>query len=168
MATLRGYFPPVLQARQPAGRRSHLSCGPVSRPQFPAESIDRPGVPLRPGDSKGRHTTTTRELFLVPGGGVLIDTPGLRAVGLWLSEQGRSRAFAEIAALAGECRFADCSLDHEPACAVVGAVEAGSLEASRLESFLRLQAESEEFVSRLEKRRQRQHAGRRRNRPHEV
>ncbi|WP_199814777.1 ribosome small subunit-dependent GTPase A, partial [Streptomyces sp. NRRL WC-3549] len=78
-------------------------------------------------DGKGRHTTTTRNLLLLPGGGVLIDTPGLRGVGLWDAEAGVGQVFSEIEELAGECRFHDCAHGSEPGCAVLGAVEDLSL-----------------------------------------
>jgi len=92
-------------------------------------------------DGKGRHTTTHRELVPLPGGGVLIDTPGMRSVGLWESEEALEQAFADIHALAATCRFSDCTHQHEPGCAVIAAVEGGTLEAERLESYDRLQRE---------------------------
>jgi len=70
-----------------------------------------------------RHTTTARELVRLPGGGVLIDTPGLRAVTLWMADDGFRRAFADIEALVGSCRFHDCAHDREPGCAVQTALE---------------------------------------------
>lgn len=78
-------------------------------------------------DGKGRHTTTTRNLLPRPGGGVLIDTPGLRGVGLWDAGQGVGQVFAEIEELAGRCRFQDCAHEREPGCAVLDAVENGEL-----------------------------------------
>ena len=96
---------------------------------------------VRPRDQKGRHTTVARELVLLPGGGVLIDTPGMRALALWESEQGMALAFADIEALAAGCRFADCSHDAEPGCAVLAAVARGDLPARRLESYRALRGE---------------------------
>ena len=81
---------------------------------------------VREGDRRGRHTTTHRELVVLPGGGVLIDSPGLREVGLWQGEgDGIARTFPEITALLDQCRFADCTHRREPGCAVQAAVEDG-------------------------------------------
>jgi ribosome biogenesis GTPase len=96
---------------------------------------------VRESDQRGRHTTVARELFLIPGGGVLLDTPGLRAVSLWEAEEGLSRAFADIEALAEQCRFRDCSHRVEPDCAVRAAIESGELDPARFENYLRLDAE---------------------------
>ncbi len=87
---------------------------------------------------KGRHTTTHRELLVIPGGGVMIDTPGLREVALFADEEALSAAFGSIRDLARRCRYTDCSHTAEPGCAVLSAVEAGALDAERLESFHRL------------------------------
>ncbi len=92
-------------------------------------------------DGRGRHTTTHRELVPLPGGGVLIDTPGIRTVGMWDAGEGLEQAFADIEELAAQCRFSDCSHEHEPGCAVQAAIEAGTLTAARLESYEKLQAE---------------------------
>lgn len=92
---------------------------------------------VRGSDARGRHTTTSRELVVVPGGGVLVDTPGLRSLGL-LGDDGIALAFAEIEALAEGCRFADCTHDHEPGCAVIAAVAGGSLATERLVSYRKL------------------------------
>ena len=93
-------------------------------------------------DGKGRHTTTHRELMPLPCGAFVIDTPGMRELGLWDAADGIGRAFADIEALAGSCRFGDCSHTCEPGCAVRAAVADGSLDEGRLESYLRLQAEN--------------------------
>lgn len=90
---------------------------------------------------KGRHTTVARELRVLPGLGVVIDTPGLRGVQLWQSEEGLDRAFADIAELAGRCRFTDCRHDGEPGCAVAAAVEAGELSPRRVAAHARLERE---------------------------
>ncbi len=92
-------------------------------------------------DGKGRHTTTRRELVVLPSGGVLLDTPGLREMGLADDEGGLDAAFPELSAFAESCRFRDCSHDGEPGCAVVAAVGRGELDASRLASYQRLQRE---------------------------
>lgn len=94
---------------------------------------------VRPGDLKGRHTTSTRELVLVPGGGVLLDTPGLRALVPWDDGDGLARAFPDITPLLGSCRFADCQHQGQPGCALEAAVAAGRLAAGRLEGWQRLQ-----------------------------
>jgi ribosome biogenesis GTPase / thiamine phosphate phosphatase len=92
-------------------------------------------------DDKGRHTTTTRELFIAPGGGVIIDTPGLRSLGLWDAESGVSQTFSDVEELAGNCTFADCSHDSEPGCAVQEALTTGSLDTRRFESYRKLERE---------------------------
>ncbi|WP_051970602.1 ribosome small subunit-dependent GTPase A [Kitasatospora azatica] len=105
----------------------------------------------RDSDEKGRHTTTTRELFALPGGGVLIDTPGLRGVGLYGGE-GLQQAFAEIEEFAAQCRFPDCSHQSEPGCAVRAALADGTLAHRRWESYLKLQRENEWIASRADAR----------------
>lgn len=116
---------------------------------------------VRERDSKGRHTTTARELVPIPGGGVLIDTPGIRGVGLWDAGPAVERVFADVTDLAVDCRFNDCSHKVEPGCAVQAAVEAGDLDAGRLRRYLRLLDELEEQAHMLEQRR-RKARGRRR------
>jgi ribosome biogenesis GTPase len=96
---------------------------------------------VRAGDSKGRHTTTTRDLHLLPSGGVVVDTPGIRAVGLWADPDDVTETFADIDDLAAECRFRDCAHDTEPGCAVTGAVAAGELSAARVEAWRALDHE---------------------------
>ncbi|MDX2438815.1 MAG: ribosome small subunit-dependent GTPase A [Acidobacteriota bacterium] len=98
---------------------------------------------VRSGDAKGRHTTTSRELVVVPGGGCLIDTPGIRELGLWLDSGAVRLAFPEIEEAAENCRFGDCRHESEPGCAVLEAVELGVLDARRVDSFLRLRKEAE-------------------------
>jgi ribosome biogenesis GTPase / thiamine phosphate phosphatase len=99
--------------------------------------------PVREGDSRGRHTTTARELFVLPGGALLMDTPGLREMQLWDAEDGVAQTFADIDTLAAQCRFADCRHETEPGCAVLAAVSAGELEAARLENRRKLLREQE-------------------------
>ncbi|MGB2899150.1 MAG: ribosome small subunit-dependent GTPase A [Candidatus Acidiferrum sp.] len=99
--------------------------------------------PVREGDSRGRHTTTARELFVLPGGALLMDTPGLRELQLWDAAEGVSQAFADIDALAAECRFGDCTHENEPGCAVQAAVDAGSLDEARFENRRKLLREQE-------------------------
>ena len=96
---------------------------------------------VRVGDHRGRHTTTARQLVAIPSGGVLIDTPGLRSLGLWGGADGIEQTFPDIADLAAACRFADCRHDHEPDCAVVAAASDGTLDAERLASYRKLDRE---------------------------
>ena len=98
---------------------------------------------VRLSDGRGRHTTVARELIQMPGGGVLIDTPGLRALGLTGSEEGISSTFPDIEQIASSCRFSDCSHDLEPDCAVQSAVESGVLPAERLASYHKLMREAQ-------------------------
>ncbi|MFF9277486.1 ribosome small subunit-dependent GTPase A [Streptomyces griseosporeus] len=103
-------------------------------------------------DGKGRHTTTTRNLLVLPGGSVLIDTPGLRGVGLWDAETGVGQVFAEIEELAEDCRFHDCAHESEPGCAVLAAIDAGELPARRLESYRKLKRENQRIVAKTDAR----------------
>ena len=103
-------------------------------------------------DGAGRHTTTRRELVLLPGGGVLIDNPGMREVHLWIGEGSLADAFDDIAALAASCRFSDCRHETEPGCAVLAAVADGRLPKKRLESYHALEREVAELAERLERR----------------
>jgi ribosome biogenesis GTPase len=96
---------------------------------------------IRGVDGKGRHTTTHRALIPIPGGGAVLDTPGVRAVGLLDGEAGLDRAFADVAALAAACRFGDCRHDGEPGCAVAAALASGELPARRWEHWRRLRRE---------------------------
>nr|WP_243737554.1 ribosome small subunit-dependent GTPase A [Blastococcus xanthinilyticus] len=93
-------------------------------------------------DGRGRHTTTARELHLLPGGGLLIDTPGMRELGLRDDADGVDRAFADVAELAAGCRYRDCAHRTEPGCAVAAALEAGRLDPARYTSWRKLQAEA--------------------------
>ncbi|MEO8692964.1 MAG: ribosome small subunit-dependent GTPase A [Acidimicrobiales bacterium] len=97
---------------------------------------------VRTTDHRGRHTTTSRELHLLPGGGVLIDTPGLREVGLWAEESAVDATFPEIEELSESCQFRDCSHGPEPGCAVTEAVVAGHLNRERYEAWLSLRREA--------------------------
>lgn len=103
-------------------------------------------------DGKGRHTTTHRELVPLPGGGVLVDTPGLRGVGVWLSEEGMDRAYADVEELVEQCRFSDCAHRTEPGCAVLAAVDDGRLPERRFESWRKLQREARWIASRTDAR----------------
>ncbi len=96
----------------------------------------------RAADQRGRHTTTARHLVLLPGGGALIDTPGIRELGLWDAEEAVDRVYDDVAALAARCRFADCAHEREPGCAVRAAIDDGALEEHRLMSYRKLQREA--------------------------
>jgi ribosome biogenesis GTPase len=97
---------------------------------------------VREGDSKGRHTTTTRQLHPLPGGGVLLDSPGIRAVGLWVDPEAVDAVFPDIEALAEGCRFRDCAHGEEPGCAVVAAVGSDELPRERFEAWRSLRREA--------------------------
>ena len=103
-------------------------------------------------DEKGRHTTTTRQLIPLPGGGVLIDTPGLRGVALSGGDEGLSQTFSDIEELAEQCRFGDCSHETEPDCAVLAAIDLGELPERRLVSYRKLLRENEWMASRTDAR----------------
>ncbi len=107
---------------------------------------------VRGGDHKGRHTTARQELIPTPVGALLIDTAGLREIGLWDVEEGVRRTFADIEASAQDCRFRDCSHTGEPGCAVEAAVREGLLEQGRLDSYLRLQREIDYTARRADER----------------
>lgn len=111
---------------------------------------------VRESDDKGRHTTVARELVFIPGGGVLIDTPGMRALALWDASEGMAAAFPDIEELAVQCRFRDCTHDTEPGCAVISAVDEGELPARRLASYRRLSNELVELSRRQDEKAQRE------------
>lgn len=97
---------------------------------------------IREEDSKGRHTTTHRELFLLPEGGIVIDTPGMRELQLWAGEESAKAAFQDIEALETQCRFRDCQHELEPGCAVQEAINSGKLSPERYESYCKLKREA--------------------------
>lgn len=96
---------------------------------------------IRQSDERGQHTTTHRELLLMPGGGLLIDTPGMRELQIWAGEGAPASGFDEVASLAQACRFRDCSHQGEPGCEVVRAVEQGRLPGQRLEHLHKIERE---------------------------
>ncbi len=108
---------------------------------------------VREWDSRGRHTTRHRQLVLLPGGAMLIDSPGMRELQLWEAAEGVSGTFEDIEAVAGACRFRDCEHRSEPGCAVREAVERGDLAGSRLVSYLKLQDERQQIEDRQEEKR---------------
>ncbi|MEC3955734.1 ribosome small subunit-dependent GTPase A [Nocardia sp. CDC153] len=107
---------------------------------------------VREADKRGRHTTVHRELRPLPGGGTLIDTPGLRSIGLWDAAEGIGRTFSDIESLAAQCRFADCAHETEPGCAVLAAIESGALPRRRLTSYRKLSRENAWLASRSDAR----------------
>ncbi len=115
---------------------------------------------VRESDHRGRHVTTRRELIVLPEGGCLIDTPGMRELQLWDVDQGLEEAFPEIDALARRCHFSDCRHRHEIKCAVRAAVEAGTLPRERYTNYLKMQDE----LKRLEAERSPQAAAERKRR----
>lgn len=132
-----------------AGRTSALS-GPSGVGKSSLLNTLYPGLNLRVGEvsesvNKGRHTTVGALLHPLPDGGFVVDTPGLREIGMWgLAPEELDRCFREFRQLLSECRFADCTHRQEPDCAVRAAVEAGELSAARYDSYLRLRAELED------------------------
>ena len=96
---------------------------------------------VRESDQRGRHTTTHRELLALPGGALLIDTPGLREIQMWSDGAGLQVAFDDVRALSTACRFSNCSHESEPGCAVRSAADQGRLDPARLDSYLKLHAE---------------------------
>ncbi|MBI5472369.1 MAG: ribosome small subunit-dependent GTPase A [Ignavibacteriae bacterium] len=97
---------------------------------------------VRTDDSRGRHTTTRRQMIILPTGGILIDTPGMRELGLWHAASSLDATFPEIAGLADECKFTDCTHTHEPDCAVQRAVNDGALDEGRYQSYVKLRHEA--------------------------
>ncbi len=113
-------------------------------------------------DGRGRHTSVRRELVLLPGGGAVVDTPGLRGVGMVDTRGGLASTFADVEALVALCRFADCGHEAEPGCAVRAALESGNLAVRRYESWLALHREADENVLRMDARQRAQRARARR------
>lgn len=111
---------------------------------------------------RGRHTTSHRELVLLPGGGLVIDTPGMRELQLWTTETGLETTFSDVEELAARCRFPDCAHETEPGCAIKVALGDGSLDADRLESYRKLGRELARLERKLDKKAQAEEAKRRR------
>jgi len=105
---------------------------------------------IREGDARGRHTTTRRQLHLIPDGGLILDTPGMRELGLWDAEAGLDRSFADVEALATGCRFSDCRHEGEPGCLVIAAVASRELDPARLEGWRKLEREARHLERRVD------------------
>ncbi len=110
---------------------------------------------IRQGDSKGRHTTTGRSLHALPSGGWVIDTPGMRELGLTDTEEGITDVFAEIEELAGQCRFSNCTHQKEPGCAITAALASGQLDPRRWRNFTNLRTEEARNTATIAQRRKR-------------
>ena len=109
---------------------------------------------IREDDSKGRHTTTHRQLLMLPNGTMVIDTPGMRELGMWEVDQGLGDAFADVEKFMGKCRFSDCRHQREPGCAIRAALEAGELDSGRWESYKKLKEEAVDREEMLRRKRQ--------------
>lgn len=106
---------------------------------------------VRSKDDKGRHTTTNRDLYFIPSGGMIIDTPGMRSLGLWeTSEEGLNNTFSDIVELSLECKFNDCTHNSEPGCRIKDALNTGELDVKRYRSYLALQRESNYYKQKEE------------------
>lgn len=105
---------------------------------------------IREDDGRGRHTTTRRQLHRMPDGGLILDTPGMRELGLWDADAGIERSFADIDALASTCRFSDCAHAGEPGCAVISAIADGDLDARRFEGWRKLEKEARHMERRVD------------------
>ena len=110
---------------------------------------------VRPGDKRGRHTTVTREMLLCPDGGLLVDTPGLRSVGIWDAKESLEKVFADLEKRSKDCRFSDCMHDSEPDCAVIGDVLKGLVDERRLTRYRALLKELSDQQTKTSKRKNR-------------
>jgi len=112
---------------------------------------------VRAYDSKGRHTTTHREMFFLPQGGIVIDTPGMKGIKVWIDENGLSKTFADIEELSSQCRFKNCQHNREPGCAINQALEDGVLDPKRYQNYLKQQKEQKFMVMRKDEKTRREH-----------
>lgn len=145
VCALRGIGVSELRARVTAGRTAAL-LGPSGAGKSTLLNglygdVIMDTQEVRERDAKGRHTTTSRQLFLLPGGGLVLDTPGLREIHLWEADEGLAQMFDDIEELAAACQFRDCVHQAEPGCAVRRAVEQGTITAARWKSFVKLKTE---------------------------
>ena len=97
---------------------------------------------IREEDSRGRHTTTSRNLIMLPNGAMIIDTPGMRELGMWNAENGINKTFQDIEQYIGMCKFSDCTHTNEPGCKILEAIVNGEIDQERFEQYLKLQKES--------------------------
>ena len=109
---------------------------------------------IRETDARGRHTTTHRQLLRLPGGALIIDTPGMRELGMAEAEQGLAEAFSDVERFLGKCRFSDCRHRGEPGCAIRAALAAGELDPERWESWQQLNEEAEGHAALLRRKRE--------------
>lgn len=109
---------------------------------------------IRDADDKGRHTTTHRELVVLPNGSLLIDTPGMREIQLWEGGAGMAESFSDIQELSNHCKYRDCKHEDEPGCAVAAAIEEGVMDLGRLQSYKKLEKELAYLDRKLDKRAQ--------------
>ena len=119
-----------------------------------AEEEIMPVSDIRERDGKGRHTTTHRQLIRLKSGVMIIDTPGMRELGIWDASEGLEDAFADVERYLGKCRFSDCRHEREPGCAIRAAIAAGELDAARWESYRKLKAESADREELLRRKRE--------------
>ena len=98
---------------------------------------------VREDDSRGRHTTTSRNLIMLPNGAMVIDTPGMRELGMWDAKEGISKTFSDIEELIGTCKYSNCTHTNEPGCKILEAIENGTIDKERFEQYIKLQKESE-------------------------
>jgi len=103
---------------------------------------------VRENDQRGRHTTTHRELIILPEGGLLMDTPGMRELQLWEADEGTDQSFADVEELEAQCRFPNCQHGTEPGCAVQLAIEEGRIEPGRVDNYLKIQRELDHLAER--------------------
>jgi len=119
-------------------------------------------------DGKGRHTTSHRQIFVLPSGALVIDTPGMRELGLWADNEGLEESYGDVEELAALCRFRDCRHQSEPGCAVKAAVESGDLSIARLEGYMRLKVELGQLSARRDEQARREERGRERRLSREI
>ena len=132
------YLEGVEAFRAYVGKRTVVLVGKSSLVNLLVGSQVQATAPVREVDGKGRHTTVSREMVALPGGGRVVDMPGVRGLGLWDARRGIAAAFADVEELAESCRFRDCVHKEEPGCAVCAAVDQGVLAPARLEAYQRL------------------------------
>ena len=144
-----------LSASAPGQTRSPLGSSGVGKSTSSMLWRRGPEVPgIREEDARGRHTTTHRQLVLLPNGRLMLDTPGMRELGLWDAEAGVAATLADIEALVMECRFRDCAHEAEPGCAVQAALADGSLDEGRWRGYVKLQREVARFARKDDRRQQ--------------